>query len=198
MTSSRLNVEKALKKLGGSHKLFKILLVGFSVKYAKVDQEISVLSIEGRFEEAQRLSHSLKGLSGNLGAEKLRLCALKLENVYKNVPSEYKDPLKKFSLELSEVVSEVKSILETYNEASNEAAPVLEIREHTDETVIYLLIDALESFQYGLINEALLNFKRYKFTDETREIASVINELISLYDYNQARIQLDLLLKRIN
>ncbi|PKM95201.1 MAG: hypothetical protein CVU84_05800 [Firmicutes bacterium HGW-Firmicutes-1] len=198
MKDSRLNVEKALKKLGGSHKLYKILLVGFSLKYAKVDQEIRTFSMEGSFDEAQRLAHSIKGLSGNLGAEKLRICALKLEDIYKNDPIHYEATLNSFSLELSEVVKEVKYRLEEYKEATSEAAPVLEEIDGSDVGVIHHLVEALESFEYGRIRDARASFKNYNFTEEAQVIAGEINELIDLYDYNEARIQIDVLLDFIN
>ncbi|PKM49541.1 MAG: hypothetical protein CVV02_15540 [Firmicutes bacterium HGW-Firmicutes-7] len=198
MKDARLNVEMALKKLGGSHKLFKVLLVGFSLKYAKVDLEIRALSSAGCFEEAQRLAHSLKGLSGNLGAEKLRLCALKLEEVFKHEQNDYEIQLNDFSIELNAVIGEIKSLLEIYNQGYDEAAPTLALLDDTDLSIIHQLINALESFQGERISEAQVDFKRYIFADEEQEVACVINELIDVYEYNEARNQLDMLLKMIS
>lgn len=79
-----LNLKDALVHLGGSISLYKTLLQGFKDKYSYIDQDIKQNLINRDVEEARLLVHSMKGLSGNLGATDLQRCSKKLEDVIKS------------------------------------------------------------------------------------------------------------------
>ncbi len=77
-----IDIKQALSKLGDSEKLFNILIVGFLIKHAKIDNDILVLEKKGDFVEAARLAHSIKGLSMNMCADCLYEKARALEEEY--------------------------------------------------------------------------------------------------------------------
>lgn len=69
---SELAVGKALEQLGGSVKIYKTLINGFIDKYSNVASEIKSDLLNENFADAKRSAHSMKGLGGNLGAEKFK------------------------------------------------------------------------------------------------------------------------------
>lgn len=117
MGFEHLDVEQALEQLGYSMKLYRIILDDFEEKYGTASQDIRSLSREGKLCEAERLAHTLKGLSGNLGAEQLQCYAAILENMYKTKSlnkeeeclSQLSDELKKVIEEVNLYLSEIKN-----------------------------------------------------------------------------------------
>lgn len=78
-----LNLKDALVHLGGSVSLYRTLLQGFKDKYSSIDTDIKNQLVNREVEDARRLAHSMKGLSGNLGASDLQRYSRKLEEVIK-------------------------------------------------------------------------------------------------------------------
>lgn len=79
-----LNLKDALVHLGGSVSLYRTLLQGFQDKYSSIDNDIKTHLLDREIEDARRLAHSMKGLSGNLGATELQRYSKNLEEVIKS------------------------------------------------------------------------------------------------------------------
>lgn len=79
-----LNLKDALVNLGGSVSLYRTLVQGFKDKYSNIDDDIKSQLLKYDIEDARRLAHSMKGLSGNLGASELQNCSRLLEEVIKS------------------------------------------------------------------------------------------------------------------
>ncbi len=56
-----------MERLGGNTALLRKLLVKFRDSYRDTRVELVHMIREGRYEEAHRLVHTIKGVSGNLG-----------------------------------------------------------------------------------------------------------------------------------
>jgi two-component system, sensor histidine kinase and response regulator len=82
-----VDVEKALKRVGGSIKLYKTLLSRF--RETQIDAVHRIKEAIGRAETetAQREAHTLKGLAGSVGATVLAECASTVENLLKTKES---------------------------------------------------------------------------------------------------------------
>lgn len=107
-----LDIEQALENLGGSIRLYRIILDGFEERYGNTDEDIRALSCAGKLDEAERLAHTIKGLSGNLGALQLRDYAMVLEKMYKSrVLSNEEGYLSAFRLELKNVIVEIDALI---------------------------------------------------------------------------------------
>ncbi len=78
-----LNVNQALKMMGNKKKLLKNMLRLFVDKYTSVDLQLSELIRQQQWEEATRLAHTLKGVAGNLSAERFTQAAKQLEKSLK-------------------------------------------------------------------------------------------------------------------
>ncbi|MBW2303986.1 MAG: response regulator [Deltaproteobacteria bacterium] len=74
-----IDIESALKRLGGNRRLLKKLLQEFRRDYKEVAREIKETLGAGDREKAQRLVHNLKGVAGNLSLRQLHAASLELE-----------------------------------------------------------------------------------------------------------------------
>ncbi len=74
-----LDMATALVRVSGNHDLLLKLLRRFVKDHARVDEEIRTALIEGDQERARRLTHTIKGVAGNIGANRLQDRAQKLE-----------------------------------------------------------------------------------------------------------------------
>ncbi|MDH5546228.1 MAG: response regulator [Gammaproteobacteria bacterium] len=74
-----LDTETALGRLNHRMRLYLKLLTGFRDSYIDFEQKFFAAKQQGNFEEASRLAHSLKGLSGTIGADTLSTAARELE-----------------------------------------------------------------------------------------------------------------------
>lgn len=111
MEDFSINIDKILENLDGSKKLLNILLTGFLDKYSNVDEEIRAFSMNNNYEDARRLVHSIKGLSGNLAAEGLKESALNLENAYDGKSDNLDQLLNSFSIELEKVILDIEKLI---------------------------------------------------------------------------------------
>ena len=74
-----LDIEGALERLMVPEDFLRKILVDYVGKYADVTAELRRLLDGGADEDAERLAHSLKGVSGTLGAERVQDAAAALE-----------------------------------------------------------------------------------------------------------------------
>ena len=77
-----IDVDSALKRIGGNMDLFKRLLGRFA---EGTDFEKLTGALEGGdLEEAARLAHTIKGVSSNLSLNKIAAFSVQLEHLIKN------------------------------------------------------------------------------------------------------------------
>ena len=73
--------QQGIQRIGGNRSLYGKLLRDFSSRYAHTVDEAVHLLQENRQQDLQRLLHTLKGVAGNLGAERLQRVCEQLENL---------------------------------------------------------------------------------------------------------------------
>jgi signal transduction histidine kinase/DNA-binding response OmpR family regulator len=79
-----LDTENGLRRAGGNKKLYRQMLSMFTSEYANYSQTFAEYLATDQWEEAQRLAHTLKGLTGTLGANDVQVVADQLELACKN------------------------------------------------------------------------------------------------------------------
>jgi HPt (histidine-containing phosphotransfer) domain-containing protein len=90
-------------------KLYQKLLDKFGAGYGDYEAKIVAAFDADNFEDAIHLSHTMKGLAGNLGAESLQEASMVLEQIAKGGAKtpEFDGALEKFRTELRRALKEV-------------------------------------------------------------------------------------------
>lgn len=85
--------DEVIERLGGNAELFERLLHKFRDTYSETHGELEEFLATGKFEDAFRLVHTIKGVSANLGLGELWRASIVLEakmraNKYDHIESE--------------------------------------------------------------------------------------------------------------
>lgn len=108
-----VNTDDGLSRLGGNSDLYLNLLRKFAASNTGLVEEISASLGAGDDVKARRLVHTIKGLSGTLGAKLLYSAAEVLDDALKEKSINLDEPLKVFSEELRAVLDELTEKLGT-------------------------------------------------------------------------------------
>ena len=79
-----INFADGLRRVAGNEALYRKLLTDFHRVYATSAESIRSALAEGRYEEAERLVHTLKGVAGNIGANELHRQTEELEKALRS------------------------------------------------------------------------------------------------------------------
>lgn len=123
-----ISIKSGLKKVGGNKKLYGKLLRQFLENNKDTTNEIKSALKEGDAETAARLAHTVKGVSGNLGAEELFPVAGELEKAIKQGQMDEIDSLlENFESHLNVVLGGIEILKEQEAARKKEKAPAEEI-----------------------------------------------------------------------
>ncbi|MBC3905991.1 ATP-binding protein [Undibacterium umbellatum] len=110
---NELDTSLGLHYMGGRHEFYINMLHRFEQSQADTLHELNRLIQVGEYGNAERLSHTLKGLAGSIGASKLQKIAAELE--YKLSKEEAREfileTLGPLTLSLNAVLDELKTVL---------------------------------------------------------------------------------------
>ncbi len=185
-----IDTEHGIKRLMGNVKLYKKITVTFGRDFEGSPDRIKTALKNNDTEKAQMLAHTIKGVAGTIGADKVYIAASNLESCIKKRDAEnYEKYIKGFQNEIDPVV---KSINETKaaedamkKESPNKPASVNAVNVKKLEPLFVKLeamlrdgdSDAIE--QTSLIMNELAGSKLY----ETMEF---IKRKIEDYDFDEA------------
>jgi HPt (histidine-containing phosphotransfer) domain-containing protein len=79
-----VNVSESLRRMGGNLKVYCRMLAQFSLDQKNVVAEIRTALAAGDQRKAERLAHTLKGLSGTIGCEALQNKSREVEESIRN------------------------------------------------------------------------------------------------------------------
>jgi CheY-like chemotaxis protein len=82
-TFQGIELSRGLHRIGGNRRLFVKLLNDFYLHHHDCCERISQAIDEGAYQEAHLLAHTLQGVSGNIGCQKLETAARELDNAIK-------------------------------------------------------------------------------------------------------------------
>jgi two-component system sensor histidine kinase/response regulator len=106
-----IDTVRGLQIMNGNKKLYRSLLEQFAEKNKNVFTEIDLLIASGDHETVIRLVHTIKGVSGNLGANQLSAVSAKLEAALKVDLKVDSKILENFKKELSATIIEIQNRL---------------------------------------------------------------------------------------
>ena len=135
-----IDIESGLKAVGGNRNLYRKLLVDFYSDHRKDGQAIRDALDEDNLEMATRIAHTIKGVSGTIGAAALQEDAKNLEAALKTGEETGYDPLLPVFDRSLEIVMQGLAVLSTIL-ISNTESP--EPADDVDLESIRLMIDRL-------------------------------------------------------
>jgi two-component system sensor histidine kinase/response regulator len=134
-----ISMASGLERVGGNQPLYGKLLCQFKASHENAGAEIRAALRSGDRERAGRLAHTVKGVSGNLGAESLYRAAAELEKAIKEGKENVEPPLIEFGSQLKTVMDGIKGLEKKM--AEQKAPDLSSVAEVDKETVRGLLQD---------------------------------------------------------
>jgi len=168
-----IDVSLGLKTIMGNKKLYLKLLINFYKDYNKIDFD----TLED--EEFYRLIHTLKGISGNIGASTLYNILVKLDK------SRNKSFLPSLKDELNVVLDEIQ-YLELKDNKNNNQDLKSELSKNKRDELFKLLKDAISTNRPNNCNPILIEIEKYALLKEDKELFANVKELVDSYKFNQA------------
>ncbi len=105
-----IDIHDGLMRVGNNPRLFVNLLRKFSINQADTLSAIKTALESGRKQRALDHIHALKGVSGNLGARRLRQAAKAVEIVIKRNQKEWRGAMKTLSSAMEELFATIASL----------------------------------------------------------------------------------------
>jgi len=181
-----INVDVGLKNVAGKRDYYFKILQRFSKNYSSFIDDYNKLVDLGKRKEAFRLVHSLKGVVGIVGAEKLHFIVGELED------SLEKGNEKKIDVYLEKVNSNLKQLLKEIDKAG--ITQVKEKNAGTSEKKVILkelknrlniLKSLLELHEYDAVNY-YENIRHFLIDSGFLSESKVLEDRIELYDFDEA------------
>jgi PAS domain S-box-containing protein len=122
-----LDVQEALKRLGGRRQLYGKVLRKFESESAKAHAIITRHIATSDMEAASRMAHTVKGTAIAIGAVKLSQVAAELETAIRDNSSDVGDLLSVFKSKLEKTLQSVNELLETDSEGLGPTLPASEV-----------------------------------------------------------------------
>ena len=163
--TSGINIESGLAQVMGNYSLYCELLGNFLENYMEFPEKIQLDLKNYSFQAALLKIHAIKGVSGNLGMEKLfTLCSLfetTLKNKQKN---EYQTLLVQFTSEVNNNCSFLSQWLKKYKKSQLKSEPISDKIENTQTTNFHKLISSLSDSLSNNSSKALAQITTLKLS----------------------------------
>ncbi|PKK89536.1 MAG: hypothetical protein CVV64_14100 [Candidatus Wallbacteria bacterium HGW-Wallbacteria-1] len=178
-----------LNRVIGNSALYREILLSFHDEFLDFEAVINKLILMNNHEDVRRLIHSLKGFSGNIGADELYASVIILENT---LLTENPDKIEIFNEQLNTVVSNLHSVNISISSmpAIQTSMPAMSsLSDDADNSALDHEISALKSAlilcdaRSGEILKSLLTNSQHIACDS---VIQGISEAISNFDYDIA------------
>jgi CheY-like chemotaxis protein/HPt (histidine-containing phosphotransfer) domain-containing protein len=111
-----VDVAVGLRRIGGNRRLYRELLEQFAEKQKSAGDRIAAAFESGDRNQAERLAHSLKGVAGNLGIDRIFQSAGNLEKAIRDSQSGVNEMIKELTSELDRQVQTIQERLTVASE----------------------------------------------------------------------------------
>ncbi len=173
-TLKYLNVKKIIPFTLSNLSIYTNLVLKFVAEYKDLKLEIDSL-------EFKDIVHTLKGLSGTIGAEKLYLLSQELE-INPN-----KELLSKFLKELELVCNEIEENFQKHNETNKN----IKTSQEDVQKLFIELKKALITKRPKRINPIITKFENLSLNQESKELFQRIKKMVDEYEFDLAIQVLD-------
>ncbi len=167
-----INTDSGLRHLAGNKKLYLKILKDFHTNYKSI-------KLEGLDDnEFQRLTHTIKGLSANIGAESLFSITKKLDETQdRSLIPQFYDELKKVFDELKEKLKVETNKIETGKE---------DIPFKVRDELLDRLKNGIERERTQICRPVIKELFKYKLSNKDHEILEQIKGSIDEFDFDEA------------
>ena len=148
-----IDLWSGLSRVGGNKPLYAKLLCKFREGYKNAVAEVRAALQSGDRETAGRLAHTVKGVSGNLGAEGLYRAAAELEKAIKEGGKSIDPPLTQFGSQLKIVMEGIKLLAESLAAQQRIEKPAGEAK--VDKEAVKLLLQEMARLLESDLTEAM-------------------------------------------
>jgi HPt (histidine-containing phosphotransfer) domain-containing protein len=132
-----LDMQSGVRRFGDNERLYRKMLKKFISNNTQTCSELKKLISEEKFEQAHLMIHTLKGESGNIGANKVAKLALKVEKAVltKDVPS-FEKKLILLEKSMKDIITAVQNYFHEKNsETEKDLRPIKEITKELTENL---------------------------------------------------------------
>lgn len=180
-----VNVEFGLSQLSGNSDLLERLLGRFLDEYQNANQKLSEFHQHNNHDEMRIFVHTIKGVSGNMGFEKLAVIAKTVEAQAKE-HSVQDDDLDELKETLTETIEHIKQL--NLKETTNQAPPEVPEPTQSVNNSLSELKSALREHRF--ISDEMFN-EYVEQSDLSAETIESVREAIADLDYPLALSILD-------
>ncbi|MFO7818993.1 MAG: response regulator, partial [Halanaerobacter sp.] len=187
------DLESALKRVNHNQELYRSILTDFYTKYQNVESRVRKLVKNDNLAELEELIHTLKGLTGNIGATSLHQAAVELDKALKE-DSNFEKLLEEFYQELRRVLKQLenKELVTSTESASREEIAQGEVKDLLDD-----LKSELKNYKANQAKNIVQQIKNYDWQQEEQALVAELATAIDDYDFEEARELLRLLEDRL-
>jgi two-component system sensor histidine kinase/response regulator len=154
-----ISVKSGLKRVSGNRKLYRNLLGKFHQNHADAAEAIRRALDKNDIETATRLTHTVKGVSGNIGAQELHIAATNLNNALRQG-----------------ITKTIPALLEVFSESLNQmihSITHLEHKERNTTSIQQILQADIESVDRNQILSILNELKKFITSDDFRAVKAM-------------------------
>ena len=192
---SGIDTELGVRRVGGNKKLYMELLEKFRRDYADALDQIDQAFKQGDRETAQRLAHTVKGVSGNIGAVDIQSAAAEVESAFKEgLDDEISGRLEHLERELDPVIKTLAALDPLKDESESRAA------EADPEELLALLEELQPHVQKSRLKqskELIQKASQFSWPADLANEASQLAKLISKYKYKDAQPVIESMIEKL-
>jgi two-component system, sensor histidine kinase and response regulator len=174
-----LDIQEGLRRVLGKKPFYLSMLRKFAISQKNFAQEISQALVNQDYQLAERLAHTLKGVSGNIGASEIQENAKNLEFAIKNHSDNFDSLLMKVILPLNTLIEELENKLPPEQVNAKVKVDLEKLHQLCKQLLVLLQEDDAEAVDLFQDNADLL---RSAFSEQYEAIASAIRA----YDFEEA------------
>lgn len=132
-----IDVADGLSRLNGNQKAYENVLKKYAELFADIDRKLSNVLQRGEFEEGRKLSHNLKGLSGNIGAHEVYRLAAETESAFKTADADALPIL------ISAIKNEISPLIGAINQRARTKTSTPQNKEPMAPAALYGLLESM-------------------------------------------------------
>ena len=146
-------IASGLDRVGGNRQLYAKLLFRFREAQANAGKQIQEALESGDIETAGRIAHTVKGVSGNLGADGLYLSAGALDRIIREGGQDKDRFMTEFHSHLNQVMEGIRAMEETAAARRKIEKPAIAVK--VDQEAVRMLLQEIARLMESDLTEAM-------------------------------------------